>query len=97
MNPNTMALMNQFTTALFNKVEAAELKYGYRDNWRADDWEQECRQKMMEHIEKGDPLDVAAYCAFMWKRGWPITPPSKRLFTAEVTVGPVTTSTEDVA
>lgn len=70
MNPNTLALLNEFSTALCDKLEAAERKYGYHDNWLTEDWEAECRAKLMRHIEKGDPLDVAAYTAFMWKRGW---------------------------
>jgi len=70
MHPNTTKLMADFTSALADKLAAAEKKYGYADNWLTDDWEAECRQKLIAHIEKGDPLDVAAYCAFMWKRGW---------------------------
>jgi len=70
MHPNTTKLMADFTSALADKLAAAEKKYGYADNWLTDDWEAECRQKLIAHIEKGDPLDVAAYCAFMWGRGW---------------------------
>lgn len=88
MHPNTKAMVAEFATALATKLEWAEQKYGYRDNWLTDDWEAECRQKLLEHIRKGDPLDVAAYCAFMWKRGWPTAhhlkgdrcPSCKRLF-----------------
>ncbi|HFE2689503.1 TPA: DUF551 domain-containing protein [Klebsiella quasipneumoniae subsp. similipneumoniae] len=35
-----------------------------------DDWYDDCLQSLFEHIEKGDPRDVAAYCAFMWYHGW---------------------------
>lgn len=27
-----------------------------------------------QHIAKGDPRDVAAYCAFMWWHGWSTKP-----------------------
>ncbi len=70
MHPNTQALVNEFAAAMTAKLERAEQKYGYRDNWLTDNWEAECRQKLVDHIDKGDPLDVAAYCAFMWRRGW---------------------------
>lgn len=70
LHPNTNDLVVEFTVALAEKLEAAEKKYGRSDDWLTQDWEAECRQKLMEHIQKGDPLDVAAYCAFMWRRGW---------------------------
>ncbi|HDZ1349687.1 TPA: DUF551 domain-containing protein [Klebsiella pneumoniae] len=38
-----------------------------------DDWYDDCLQSLWEHIEKGDPRDVAAYCAFMWYHGWVTT------------------------
>ena len=30
----------------------------------------ECLAEFHRHIAKGDPRDVAAYCAFMWYHGW---------------------------
>jgi len=53
-------------------MRGAELKYGYSDHWLHGIWDTECRAQMREHIEKGDPRDVAIYAAFMWARGWPI-------------------------
>lgn len=70
LHPDTRRLVNEFSGALADKLAKAEQKYGYRDNWRTDDWEADCRAELIRHIEKGDPLDVAAYCAFMWRRGW---------------------------
>jgi len=70
LHPETRLLLNDFIVALANKLENAESKYGYGDNWLTDDWEHKCRSDLKHHLEKGDPLDVAAYCAFMWKRGW---------------------------
>src|SRR5690606_15339082 len=48
---------------------AAEKKYGYSDGWASPDWMDECRAKLIEHLGKGDPRDVAAYCAFLWHHG----------------------------
>ena len=70
LHPTTDALINGFASALKAKLLKAQQKYGYSDNWARDDWETICREELMRHIEKGDPLDVAAYTAFMWKRGW---------------------------
>jgi hypothetical protein len=69
LHPLTVNLVVRFARALAAKLAAAEKKYGYSDGWRSPDWMDECRQKLMEHIEKGDPRDVAAYCAFLWHHG----------------------------
>ncbi|AOJ31391.1 hypothetical protein WJ16_07640 [Burkholderia metallica] len=58
--------MRRFAHALGNKLLSAQRKYGYSDNWMRDDWADECRAELMRHIQKGDPRDVAAYCAFLW-------------------------------
>ena len=71
LHPETRNLVADFAKALAEKLYAAEKKYGYSDGWRFPDWEQECRAHFLAHIGKGDPRDVAAYCAFMWKHGWP--------------------------
>lgn len=66
LHPNTADLVKRFAQALAEKLAAAELKYGYSDGWRSPDWMGECRAKLLEHVAKGDPRDVAAYCAFLW-------------------------------
>jgi hypothetical protein len=71
LHPETVALVLVFAAALAKKLRSAEIKYGYTNAWAIDDWETECRMALRDHISKGDPLDVAAYAAFMWKRGWP--------------------------
>lgn len=76
LHPDTKQLVIDFAAALANKLCAAEKKCGYSDGWTADDWMDECRAKLREHIEKGDPLDVAAYCAFLWHHKAPTTSPS---------------------
>lgn len=72
LRPITKKLVIDFAQALAEKLRSAEIKYGYTGLWSdAGIWDnEECREKLMEHISKGDPRDVAAYCAFMWYHGW---------------------------
>lgn len=69
LHPLTINLVVRFARALAAKLAAAEVKYGYSDGWRSADWMDECRAKLAEHVAKGDPRDVAAYCAFLWHHG----------------------------
>jgi hypothetical protein len=69
LNPHTKNLVVRFARAMAKKLLAAEQKYGYTDGWRSPDWMDECRAKLLEHIAKGDPVDVANYCAFLWFHG----------------------------
>ncbi|WP_418611505.1 hypothetical protein AB4W76_17195 [Klebsiella pasteurii] len=73
LNPETTDLVLRFASALDDKLYKAEQKYGRSTDWMKDDWYDDCLQSLWEHIEKGDPLDVAAYCAFMWYHGWVTT------------------------
>lgn len=66
LHAQTAALVRDFATALANKLAAAELKYGYGNGWVSPHWMNECRAQLRQHTEKGDPLDVAAYAAFLW-------------------------------
>lgn len=66
LHPTTSNLVVRFARALAEKLAAAEKKYGYSDGWLRNDWMNECRAKLLEHVAKGDPRDVAAYCAFLW-------------------------------
>lgn len=66
----TQHAVADFAAALAAKLRKSEEKYGYDHGWLTADWEEECRRHLREHLEKGDPLDVAAYCMFMWRRGW---------------------------
>lgn len=74
VHPETLAMVRQFSTALLVKLRHAEEKYGYSDGWLTEDWEDECRRQLLAHVEKGDPLDVAAYAAFCWARRWSTAP-----------------------
>lgn len=76
LNADSAKLVLDFANALAAKLARAEQKYGYTNGWLTQDWETECRQHMLDHIQKGDPLDVAAYCAFMWARRWSTTAPA---------------------
>lgn len=70
LNPHTADLVARFAEALAEKLLKAEKKYGYDDGWMDTYWRAECSQKLVEHVQKGDPRDVAAYCAFMLHHGW---------------------------
>jgi hypothetical protein len=44
------------------------------NEWLFGDFvERECQRELLQHVLKGDPIDVAAYAAFMWRRGWKTT------------------------
>lgn len=66
LHSDTKALVGTFAAALAEKLHAAEKKYGYSNKWAEPGWMDECRAKLIEHVHKGDPRDVAAYCAFLW-------------------------------
>lgn len=71
LHPDTADLVARFATALAEKLHKAEKKYGYDNGWKEDEsWRDECAEKLLDHVVKGDPRDVAAYCAFMWHHGW---------------------------
>lgn len=70
LHPATAKLVSDFSAALAEKLAKAERKYGYTDGWLDANWEADCREALLKHIEKGDPRDVAAYCAFMWFHRW---------------------------
>lgn len=74
LHPATAKLVDTFAEALKAKLLKAQKKYGYSDNWKRTDWEEECQKMLLEHVAKGDPLDVAAYTAFMWHHGYPTQP-----------------------
>jgi hypothetical protein len=63
-------LVHRFSTALLAKLRHAHEKYGFNNEWAEDGWEAECQESLLKHLAKGDPRDVAAYCAFLWHHGW---------------------------
>lgn len=70
LHHDTQNLVADFCTALAEKLYKAQLKYGYDADWKPDGWATQCLSHFHQHIAKGDPRDVAAYCAFMWYHGW---------------------------
>lgn len=82
-------LVRRFSAALLDKLKAARTKYGYGENWRDDGWETDCQRALLEHLTKGDPRDVAAYCAFMWHHGWrTVAPDEAAIHAGERSCGP---------
>jgi hypothetical protein len=59
-------LIISFAEAMASKMREAEVKYNYSNEWTHNDWMDQCRLDMLGHILKGDPRDVAIYCAFLW-------------------------------
>lgn len=70
LNRSTADLVLGFAKALAEKLYRSEQKYGWSDGWKESDWQDKCLADFHHHISKGDPRDVAAYCAFMWHHGW---------------------------
>lgn len=70
LHPDTAKLVTDFASALAEKLYKAQVKYGYEADWKRDGWPSQCQAHFHQHIAKGDPRDVAAYCAFMWFHGW---------------------------
>jgi len=65
---DTAFLVSDFADAL-----AAKLLKVQEEKKRVDDWKyalpERLRAALYEHIEKGDPVDVAAFAAFLWWHG----------------------------
>jgi len=77
LHPDSKHLIMLFAEALADKLRAAEIKHFNGQPWNAwlrDDWRIKCQRDMIRHLAKGDPRDVAIYCAFMWARDWSIDP-----------------------
>lgn len=70
LHPDTNKLVDDFAAALKAKLIKAQQKYGYSDTWKSTAWRELCLEELRAHMGKGDPRDVAAYCAFMWYHGW---------------------------
>lgn len=78
LHPATQALVYQFADAIAAKLLKSQEKYSYGVSWQnlGASWSMEdCQKELLRHIEKGDPRDVAAYCAFLWSKDMPTAPP----------------------
>lgn len=71
LSPDTNELIDNFARQMKVKLHKAQEKYGYNDNWKNSDWETTCKVELYRHLDKGDPIDVANYCAFMHFHKWP--------------------------
>lgn len=74
LHPATRQLVTDFAQALALKLLRSQEKYGYGASWKnlGESWTlEDCQKELVRHVEKGDPLDVAAYCAFLWSKGLP--------------------------
>ena len=68
------ALVAKFSAQLLRKLKISRAKHGHQDEtWMDPDWPEHLRDQIRHHLEKGDPLDVAAYCAFAWFHGWSLS------------------------
>jgi hypothetical protein len=62
------AAVDRFAAAMKEKLAQARAKG--RGGWDTDECTQETLSRMLrEHVEKGDPRDVANFCMFLWCRG----------------------------
>lgn len=66
LHPKTSKLIDDFSVALKDKLARAQEKYGRQDEWSNPDLIEDLALDLCDHMEKGDPRDVAAYCAFLW-------------------------------
>ena len=69
------SLVQRFSNALLQKLRDSEEKYGWNNGWLKDDWSDDLRRELIRHVDKGDPRDVAAFCAFAWHHGWSVSRP----------------------
>lgn len=71
-HPDDIAV-DRFAAEMKAKLAAARAKG--RGGWDDDeDLQQHLSNLLREHVEKGDPRDVANFCCFLWNRGEPIQP-----------------------
>lgn len=89
---STQYLIVDTAQALGNKLLAAQNKRKADPvGWMRNDWEDDCRAGLMNHIQKGDPRDVMAYAAFMHYHGWktskPDTSPDAKEFDFDAIAG----------
>ena len=65
--------VDRFSDAL--KAKLAQARAKGRSGWQDPAWTPaQISQALRQHVEKGDPCDVANYCMFLWARGARIEP-----------------------
>ncbi|WOL24284.1 hypothetical protein fHeYen801_074 [Yersinia phage fHe-Yen8-01] len=78
LSPDTAVMVCNFAEALGKKLAKSKAKryqQGMADEWSFPGWQTQCHYQMIQHLSKGDPLDVAAYLAFMHYHGWTTAAP----------------------
>lgn len=75
LHRDTQEMLRGFFEEMCEKARRAELKYGYMNGWRDTSWKHEFNRSILEHFEKGDPRDVAIFCAIGFSHGWPTYDP----------------------
>ena len=65
----TKVLIIKFAEALGHKLLLAQSKHGYSVEWKNPNNVPFIQLDLEKHMRKGDPLDVAAYCAFLEYHG----------------------------
>lgn len=80
MDDDKQTLRNAIDAAsqeLFSKLMGMGEKKGEGWNdqlWLDPDWHSKLKADILEHLFKGDPLDVMAYCVFAHYHGWDVKP-----------------------
>lgn len=69
LHPDTAQLVKEFAEAMATKLLKSQIKRGYSTEWMEPDRVRGLKIDFIEHVKKGDPLDCANYCAFLWKHG----------------------------
>lgn len=76
LHPRSFKLASDMYSVMVDKLKKSEQKYGYSDEWAQADafWPSPlCVVELKAHIEKGDPIDVMLYCAFLHYHGMSTT------------------------
>lgn len=58
-------LCNKFADKMYAKMIKSEEKYNFNGRWKWDYQIPKMQQALAEHVNKGDPIDVANFCAFL--------------------------------
>lgn len=78
LHPATTGLILLFASRMAEKLSKVQDEKGKVVGWTDTDWKKECQTKLLQAVEKGDPVDVANYCAFMFYHGWSTNLPNER-------------------
>lgn len=70
MSAESAKMLDAFFEATLEKFVAAQRKHNWEDDWK--DAEMRILQnEALHHLVKGDPRDVAIYCAICHHHNWP--------------------------